>query len=68
MEAQRRAGQIMKVNDPTDDDIDFLGTYIFMALTYNNYQRAGAVCNITVTEAKEPSFSILESMAELFYP
>ena len=43
-EARRQAGQIMKVNDPTDDDFDFLGTYIFMALTHNNYQRACRGC------------------------
>ena len=56
VKAQRRVRQIMKDNDPTADDIDFLGTYNFVALTYNNYQRAGAACNITVTETKESSF------------
>ena len=56
VEAQRQVRQIMKDNDPTDDDINLLGTYNFVALTYNNYQGAGAACNITVTEAKEASF------------
>ena len=57
VEAQRRFRQIIKHNDPTDDDINFSVTYNFVALTYN-YRRSGAACNITVREEKEASYEI----------
>ena len=54
--ALQRVLQIVEKTNPTDEDINFIGTYLFIALTYKSLQRAGAACNLTVDKANKRQF------------
>ena len=43
-------------DDNIDDNIDFLVTYIFLCLSYKNFQRPSPATNMTLKEANEAEF------------
>ena len=50
--AIRKANRIIEKEDPSDDDVDFIATYLFLCLSYKNFQRAGPAINMTLNEAE----------------
>ena len=54
--ATTKAQKIVNDNKPSDEDIDFLSTYIFCCLTYKNFQRPEPAINMTVEEASNARY------------
>ena len=54
--AFEKVQNILEEQNPSDDNIDFLVTYIFLCLSYKNFQRPGPATNMTLKEANEAEF------------
>ena len=51
--AEKRLTAALGMDNLSAEEQDFIATRLFLALTYNNLQRAGAATNLTVAEAKQ---------------
>ena len=51
--AEKRLTAALGTDNLSAEEQDFIATRLFLALTYNNLQRAGAATNFTVAEAKQ---------------
>ena len=54
--AFEKVKNILEEQNPSDDHIDFLATYIFLCLWYKNLQRPGPATNMTLKEGSEGEF------------
>ena len=59
--ATTNAQKTVNDNKPSDEDIDFLSTYIFCCLTYKNFQRPGPAINMTVEEASNARYVTVDA-------
>ena len=51
--AFEKVTKIIEVTNPSDEDSNFLSTFIFLCLGYKNFQRPGPAINMTPKEADE---------------